>query len=254
MISPNILFFLRILYYTLPRLAINNIICRTELGFLIVLENISKTFFAAGVAVEALKNVSLEIKQGEFAVLIGSSGSGKTTLMNILGCRDKPDCGRYMFGGTDVFSLGSGQLAAIRRTRIGFVFQSFNLLSRLSALENVELPLAYDGVPLAARRELACRALGLVGLGDRLAHRPYQLSGGQQQRAAFARAIVASPQLLLADEPTANLDKSSRSEIIRLIVSFHKQGGTVFLITHDPYSAELAQSVYSLEDGVLAAH
>jgi putative ABC transport system ATP-binding protein len=220
---------------------------------LITLENISKTYSAAGGTVEALKNVSLEIGQGEFFALAGASGSGKTTLMNILGCLDRPDSGRYLFRGRDVSKLSSAGLASIRRAHIGFVFQTFNLLSRLSALENVELPLVYNGVPPSVRRELARRALRLVGLEDRAAHRPCQLSGGQQQRAAFARAIVTSPKLLLADEPTANLDRASSGEILKLLASFHQRGGTVILVTHDAQAAGLAQKVFAIEDGILAA-
>ena len=220
---------------------------------MIALENISKTYSAAGGTVEALKNVSLEIGQGEFFALAGASGSGKTTLMNILGCLDRPDSGRYLFRGRDVSKLSSAGLASIRRAHIGFVFQTFNLLSRLSALENVELPLVYNGVPPSVRRELARRALRLVGLEDRAAHRPCQLSGGQQQRAAFARAIVTSPKLLLADEPTANLDRASSDEILKLLASFHQRGGTVILVTHDAQAAGLAQKVFAIEDGILAA-
>jgi len=203
---------------------------------LITLENISKTYSAAGGTVEALKNVSLEIGQGEFFALAGASGSGKTTLMNILGCLDRPDSGRYLFRGRDVSKLSSAGLASIRRAHIGFVFQTFNLLSRLSALENVELPLVYNGVPPSVRRELARRALRLVGLEDRAAHRPCQLSGGQQQRLCIARALAVQPSVILMDEPAASLDPIATLKIEELIHDL-SENYTIVIVTHNMQQA-----------------
>ncbi|MCI6909175.1 MAG: ABC transporter ATP-binding protein [Clostridiaceae bacterium] len=216
------------------------------------LQGISKIYRTSAGEVRALDGVDLTIEKGEFAAVVGRSGSGKSTLMHILGCLDLPSAGRYRFGGTDCTRLGKTGRAALRNREIGFVFQSFNLLPYCTALENVELPLAFRGLTPARRRQLAYDALEAVGLADRSAHRPSELSGGQQQRVAVARAIAASPSLLLADEPTGNLDPKSTEQILELLESFHERGKTVVLITHDRSVAERAGRQIVLEQGKLA--
>jgi putative ABC transport system ATP-binding protein len=201
------------------------------------------------VVVRALDGVSLRIERGEFVAIMGSSGSGKTTLMNILGCLDTPTKGRYRLDGADVREIADDDLADLRNRRIGFVFQSFNLVPRTSALANVELPLSYAGVKRAERRRRAVAALEAVGLGDRLDHEPSELSGGQQQRAAVARAIVTNPSLILADEPTGNLDSHSTADVLGVFERLHAEGRTVVLITHEPDVAERAQRIVRLADG-----
>jgi putative ABC transport system ATP-binding protein len=201
------------------------------------------------VTVRALDGVSLRIEQGEFVAIMGSSGSGKTTLMNILGCLDAPTAGRYRLDGVDVRDIGDDDLADLRNRKIGFVFQSFNLVPRTSALANVELPLSYAGVARAERRRRATAALDAVGLHDRLDHEPSELSGGQQQRAAVARAIVTNPSLILADEPTGNLDSHSTDEVLGVFARLHAEGRTIVLITHEPEIAARAQRLVRLADG-----
>jgi putative ABC transport system ATP-binding protein len=201
------------------------------------------------VVVRALDGVSLRIERGEFVAIMGSSGSGKTTLMNILGCLDTPTKGRYRLDGADVREIADDDLADLRNRKIGFVFQSFNLVPRTSALANVELPLSYAGVKRAERRRRAVAALEAVGLGDRLDHEPSELSGGQQQRAAVARAIVTNPSLILADEPTGNLDSHSTADVLGVFERLHAEGRTVVLITHEPDVAERAQRIVRLADG-----
>jgi putative ABC transport system ATP-binding protein len=201
------------------------------------------------VAVRALDGISLRIERGEFVAIMGSSGSGKSTLMNILGCLDTPTAGRYRIDGVDVRDIADDDLADLRNRKIGFVFQSFNLVPRTSTLANVELPLSYAGVPRAERRRRAVEALGSVGLGDRIDHQPSELSGGQQQRAAVARAIVTNPSLILADEPTGNLDSRSTADVLEVFARLHAEGRTIVLITHEPDVAELAQRVVRLADG-----
>jgi putative ABC transport system ATP-binding protein len=199
--------------------------------------------------VRALAGVSLTIEPGEFVAIMGSSGSGKSTLMNTLGCLDRPTSGQYLLLGRDVAKLGPNALAEIRNLTLGFVFQSFNLLARTSAVENVELPLLYAGVPAAERRKRAAAALERVGLGKRLDHHPKQLSGGQQQRVAIARAIVSEPRVILADEPTGNLDSKTSIEVMALFQELGRSGITVVLVTHEPDIAEYASRVLVVKDG-----
>jgi putative ABC transport system ATP-binding protein len=216
---------------------------------LIELEGITKRYVMGDVEVHALRGVSLAIETGDFVAIMGSSGSGKSTLMNLLGCLDRPTSGRYLLGGREVSRLGRNELADIRNRTLGFVFQSFNLLARTSALENVELPLIYADVGGRERRRRAKAALERVGLGDRLDHHPSQLSGGQQQRVAIARALVSEPKVILADEPTGNLDSRTSIEIMALFQQLGRSGITVILVTHEPDIAEFASRVIVVRDG-----
>jgi len=214
---------------------------------MIRLANVTKTYRVDSQAVCALRGVSLQVDAGELLALIGPSGSGKSTLMHILGCLDRPDQGAYYLEGQDVARLAKNRLAEIRNRRIGFVFQSFNLLPRLSALENVALPLLYGGAGGAPKR--ARQVLARVGLGDRIDHRPNQLSGGENQRVAIARALVADPAILLADEPTGNLDTATGLEIMRLLIDLHAEGRTVVLVTHERELAALCPRRVHIRDG-----
>ncbi|MDH4081978.1 MAG: ABC transporter ATP-binding protein [Nitrospira sp.] len=216
---------------------------------LIVCQDIWKVYRIGDVDVQALRGVSLTIERGEFVAIMGASGSGKSTLMNILGCLDQPSRGHYWLNGADTGSLRSDQLAEIRNQQIGFVFQSFNLIPRTSALENAQLPLFYRGLPIRQQRALAAAALERVGLRGREEHSPTQLSGGQQQRVAIARALVASPSLLLADEPTGNLDTQSSREIMEILSELNKDGMTVILVTHEHDVAACAAREVVIKDG-----
>ena len=216
------------------------------------LEDVSKLYRSGALEVLALRDVDLRIDDGEFVAIAGPSGSGKSTLMHILGCLDVPTSGRYHLAGEDVSAMTEDQLAEVRNRRIGFVFQQFNLLPSLTALRNVELPLAYSGVPRHERHERAAAALASVGLDDREAHRPGELSGGQQQRVAIARALVTEPALILADEPTGNLDSGSTRDVLSLLGDLHRAGRTVVLITHEHDVAAAAERTVRMLDGRVA--
>jgi putative ABC transport system ATP-binding protein len=218
---------------------------------LIKLENFSKTYHTGAVDVHAVRGVSLEIQAGEFVAVMGASGSGKSTLMNTVGCLDRPTAGKYWLDGVDVGELGRDDLADLRNEKIGFVFQGFNLLSRTSALENVELPMLYSrpGISVRQQQERALKALEIVGLSDRSDHHPNQLSGGQQQRVAIARALVNNPRLLLADEPTGNLDSRTSIEIMGVFQDLNAQGMTVVMVTHELDIAHYSTRTVIMRDG-----
>jgi putative ABC transport system ATP-binding protein len=218
----------------------------------IELHDASKTYELGQIKVRALREVSLRIEHGDFVAIMGSSGSGKSTLMNILGCLDAPSAGRYVLDGVDAARMDEDDLSDLRNRKIGFIFQSFNLVPRTSALANVELPLAYAGLKGPARKRRAAQALRSVGMADRMQHQPSELSGGQQQRVAVARAIVTNPSLVLADEPTGNLDTHSTAEVLRIFARLNDEGRTVVLITHEPDVAERAKRIVRLSDGRIA--
>ena len=219
----------------------------------ICIEDVYKIYRRGENEVRALDGVSLSVESGEFLAIVGQSGSGKSTLMNVLGCLDTPSSGRYLLEGEDVSTLSDRTLSEIRNRQIGFIFQSFHLIPGLDALENVELPLLYRGFPREKRQRLAADCLERVGLESRMHHRPAEMSGGQQQRVAIARAIAAKPPILLADEPTGNLDSASGQEILDILKGLHAEGRTVLLITHDPRIAQAAQRCVHIRDGRIAA-
>ncbi len=215
------------------------------------LEHVTKVYPMGPFEVVALRDITLDIADGDFVSIMGPSGSGKSTLMHIIGCLDRPTSGRYLLGGEDVSRLDDASLAHIRNKRIGFVFQQFNLLPRETVLANVEVPLIYAGVKARERRRIAAEALERVGLGDRMRHRPSEISGGQKQRAAIARALVNSPSLILADEPTGNLDSRTGHEILDILTELNAEGATVVLVTHDREIAERAGKIVQLRDGAI---
>ena len=218
---------------------------------MLTLSHINKTYVVGEESVHALIDVSLEVQDGEFVAICGPSGSGKTTLMNVMGCLDLPDSGSYLLDGMDVAACSDRELSAIRSEKIGFIFQQFNLLDQMSAIENVELPLIYQKVPQRERTERAKEALELVGLANRMRHRPSQLSGGQQQRVAIARALASRSRVILADEPTGNLDSRSGDDVMQLISDLSGQGSTIVLITHNQRVADMAQRTVYVHDGRL---
>jgi putative ABC transport system ATP-binding protein len=224
-------------------------VIQVETNHLIRLESITKVYGSGDAAVVALSDFSLSVAAGELLAVMGPSGSGKSTLMNILGCLDTPTSGRYWFGGEDVSRLNETRLAHVRNRKIGFVFQQFHLLPKLSAWRNVELPLLYRNAQ--DRRALALQALDQVGLSNRIDHRPTQLSGGQQQRVAIARALVTDPDLILADEPTGNLDSASSRDVLAVLRELNQQGRTIIVITHDPEVAPVARRTLTMRDGRL---
>jgi len=234
---------------------VNNLEINADMAenVLVKLTNICKFYSSGETEVRALDGVELNITQGEYLSILGPSGSGKSTLMNMIGCLDKPTQGRYQLDGQNVASLTSNQLAAIRNQKIGFVFQSFNLLDYATAIDNVALPLVYSGIPAKERNRRAAELLKQVGLGDRMDHKPNQLSGGQKQRVAIARALVNDPQIILADEPTGALDSKSGAEIETLFNDLHAQGRTLIIVTHDNALAERTKRVITIKDGKVIA-
>jgi len=224
-----------------------------EEGPIIRMRGIRKVYETGRVKVEALKGIDLEIRRGEFAAIVGPSGSGKSTLMNLIGCLDTPTGGDYFLGGEPVAGLSRDALADVRNRRVGFVFQSFNLLAQISALENIELPMLFGGIPPRERRRRAEELLARVGLSDRAEHRPTELSGGQMQRVAIARALAMEPDILLADEPTGNLDTSSGTDIMSLFSDLWKQGRTLVVITHDMSLARRTGRIVEMRDGDIVA-
>lgn len=219
--------------------------------YVIDIKGITKTYVMGEQMVKALRGVTLQIAKGEYVALMGPSGSGKSTLMNMLGCLDTPSSGTYVLNGSDVSRMSDDDLAEIRNKEIGFVFQTFNLIPRISALDNVALPLIYAGVSSGRRRARAQEVLESVGLGTRVHHKPNELSGGQRQRVAVARALVNSPSIILADEPTGNLDSKTSIEIMGLFEEIHRKGNTVILVTHEPDIAAHAHRIVRLRDGVI---
>jgi len=218
---------------------------------IISVNELRKTYVMGTTEVHALKSITLDIDRNEYVALMGPSGSGKSTLMNLLGCLDTPSAGEYFLNGTNVSTMTDSELAEVRNREIGFVFQTFNLLPRLSALENVALPMVYSGSSKSDRQDRATEVLTAVGLGDRVRHKPNEMSGGQRQRVAIARALVNNPSIILADEPTGNLDTKTSVEIMEILEEIHKAGNTIILVTHEPDIAEHAHRIVRLRDGLV---
>ena len=216
---------------------------------IITVDNVNKTYKNGSLELQVLKNISFKVDKGEFLAIMGSSGSGKSTMMNILGCLDNQYEGKYILDGIDISKSTENELSEIRNKKIGFIFQSFNLLPRLTALENVELPLVYSSIPKEERHKRANELLEMVGLKDRIHHRPNELSGGQRQRVAIARALVNNPSIILADEPTGNLDSKSEAEIIEILQKLNKMGKTIVIVTHEPSIGEIAERKIVFKDG-----
>jgi len=224
------------------------------LSALIDIKDVTKTYqMGAETTVRALDGVSVSIEQGDYVAIMGPSGSGKSTLMNLIGCLDTPSSGSYQLNGREIAAMGDDDLAQIRNREIGFIFQTFNLLPRADAVQNVELPLVYSGLPRRERKERAVKALESVGLGERMHHRPNEMSGGQRQRVAIARALVNGPSILLADEPTGNLDSKTGEEILALMDDLHAKGNTIILVTHEDELAQHAARVIRLRDGKIVS-
>ncbi len=220
---------------------------------LIEMRDLTRVYQLGAEEIHALRGIDMILKQGEYVAVMGPSGSGKSTLMNIIGCLDRPSAGQYILDGTPVESMNDDELAAVRNKKIGFIFQTFNLLARTSALANVELPLVYARIPRLERRRMAEEALTAVGLGDRMSHQPNELSGGQRQRVAIARALVNKPSLLLADEPTGNLDSQTGREILELFRTLHNNGNSIIMVTHEDDVAREAKRVIHIRDGRIQA-
>lgn len=218
---------------------------------MIEMRNVSRVFDTGKIKVEALRGIDLTVNEGEFMAIMGPSGSGKSTLMHIMGCLDTPTGGEYILDGSPIGKMSDNDLADIRNEKVGFVFQSFNLLPYASAYENVELPLIFAGMPTARRKKRVESLLQRVGLGDRMSHRPNELSGGQRQRVAIARALVNNPRIIMADEPTGNLDSKSGEEIMKLFIELWKQGNTIIMITHDPNVSGYCENIITLKDGLI---
>ncbi|MDA8215002.1 MAG: ABC transporter ATP-binding protein [Nitrospiraceae bacterium] len=217
---------------------------------MVILDDIKKSYILPGGVVEVLKGITLEIKEGEFLSIMGPSGSGKSTLLNLIGCLDRPTSGKYLLDGIDINTLSDNELAEIRNRKIGFVFQTFNLIPRLSAIKNVVLPLLYSGMPSEERNRMSFDLLQKVGLSHRANHLPSELSGGEQQRVSIARALINNPSLILADEPTGNLDSKTGQEIMDIFKSIHKEGATIIMVTHERSISEQAERIITIKDGV----
>ena len=221
----------------------------SDAGHIVRLEAVTKTYHMGTVTLNALRGISVDVSPGEYIAIMGPSGCGKSTLLNVLGCLDRPTTGRYLLGGDDVSLMDDDELSSIRGTRLGFIFQSYNLIQQLNVVENIEVPLYYQGMPAEESRAIATVYAERVGLGDRLYHKPFELSGGQQQRVGIARALVNDPLVILADEPTGNLDSHSGTEILALFDELHRAGKTLIMVTHDDHIGDRAQRVIRLRDG-----
>ena len=220
---------------------------------IVEVQNVSKVYRMGEEEVRALWELTLTINEGDYVAVMGPSGSGKSTLLNLLGCLDRPTSGRYLLGGHDVSDLDDDELSAVRSSKLGFIFQSYNLIPQLTVLENIEVPLYYQGLSEAESRERSVELARLVGLSNRLNHRPFELSGGQQQRAAIARALVNQPMVLLADEPTGNLDSVTGAEILEILENLHNEGRTIIMVTHDDGIAERTSRVVQMRDGSISS-